>query len=130
MEWFLGIGIVLVLIYSTVITILLIKRSRRFARRVAQYKKDRRTTDLDIEKETRFQEAADEAMRLNQTFQKFVPKQFVEHMANTDVDNLGLGYASENEVAIMFCDIRGFTGFSERVTPQELMNFLNSYKVN
>jgi len=108
MEWFLGIGIVLLLIYSAVITILLIKRSRRFARRVTKFKKNRRNTNLGTEKEARFQEAADEALRLNQTFQKFVPKQFVEHMANTDVDNLGLGYASENEVAIMFCDIRGF----------------------
>lgn len=127
MEWLLGIGIAVLLVYSIVITVLLIKRSRRFARRVAQFKKNRRSADYGVEKDLLFQQAADEALRLNQTFQKFVPKQFVEHMANTDVDNLGLGYASENEVAIMFCDIRGFTGFSERITPQELMNFLNSY---
>jgi adenylate cyclase len=27
----------------------------------------------------------------------------------------------------MFCDIRGFTSLSEQMSPQQLMNFLNSY---
>lgn len=39
MEWLLGIGIAVLLVYSIVITVLLIKRSRRFARRVAQFKR-------------------------------------------------------------------------------------------
>jgi adenylate cyclase len=44
-----------------------------------------------------YKDKADEAMRLNQTFRKFVP------------------------------NIRGFTSLSEQMSPQELMNFLNSY---
>lgn len=70
---------------------------------------------------------ADEAQRLHQTFQKFVPRQFVEHFANGGADSLALGYADEDEVAVMFCDIRGFTRLSEQMSPQQLMNFLNSY---
>ncbi|MFT2091797.1 adenylate/guanylate cyclase domain-containing protein [Paraglaciecola sp. 2405UD69-4] len=70
---------------------------------------------------------ADEAMRLNQTFRKFVPKQFVDHFAKHGSDTLELGRADEDELAILFTDIRGFTGLSENMTPQELMNFLNSY---
>jgi adenylate cyclase len=70
---------------------------------------------------------ADEAQRLHQTFQKFVPRQFVEHFAKGGADSLALGYADEDEVAIMFCDIRGFTRLSEQMSPQQLMNFLNSY---
>lgn len=70
---------------------------------------------------------ANEAMRLHQTFQKFVPRQFVDHFDKGGADKLALGYADEDEVAVMFCDIRGFTGLSERLSPQELMNFLNSY---
>tara|TARA_Y100000296_G_scaffold33840_1_gene39303 strand:- start:247 stop:1341 length:1095 start_codon:yes stop_codon:yes gene_type:complete len=131
MEWIVGI-FCLFFLYCVFITVLLVKRSRRYARRVKQFEARHRSFNENIlnsqnESESRFQAAADEALRLTRTFQKFVPKQFVEHMATANVDDLGLGYASENEVAIMFCDIRGFTGFSERITPHELMNFLNSY---
>jgi adenylate cyclase len=84
-------------------------------------------TAQDAETEQRFLTKADEAMRLTQTFQKFVPRQFVEHFAKHGSNTLELGRADEDEVAILFCDIRGFTGLSERMTPQELMKFLNSY---
>jgi len=73
------------------------------------------------------EQKADEAQSLQQTFQKFVPRQFVDHFAMGGAESLKLGFASEDEVAVMFCDIRGFTGLSEQMTPQQLMNFLNSY---
>jgi adenylate cyclase len=71
-------------------------------------------------------EKADEALRLSQTIQKFVPRQFMEHF---EQDGLGLelGHAVEDDVAILCCDIRGFTSMSEILTPHELMRFLNSY---
>lgn len=70
---------------------------------------------------------ADEAQSMIQTFQKFVPRQFVDHFAMGGAASLKLGYAHEDSVALMFCDIRGFTGLSEKMSPQQLMNFLNSY---
>lgn len=79
------------------------------------------------EADQRFINKADEALRLTQTFQKFVPRQFVDHFAKHGSDALELGRADEDEVAILFCDIRGFTSLSEKMTPQELMKFLNSY---
>ncbi|WP_240612807.1 adenylate/guanylate cyclase domain-containing protein [Alteromonas flava] len=77
--------------------------------------------------QSRFQDKADEALRLTQTFQKFVPRQFVDHFAKHGSSSLELGRADEDDVAILFCDIRGFTGLSEKMKPQELMKFLNSY---
>lgn len=70
---------------------------------------------------------ADEARQLHTTFQKFVPRQFVDHFTRAGIDSLTLGYAAEEDVAVMFCDIRGFTRLSEKMSPQQLMNFLNSY---
>ncbi|MEW9797342.1 adenylate/guanylate cyclase domain-containing protein [Alteromonas sp. CYL-A6] len=86
-----------------------------------------RPADDVTDKSRRIQERADEAIRLSQTFQKFVPRQFVEHFAKHGSRTLELGHADEDEVAILFCDIRGFTGLSERMQPHELMKFLNSY---
>lgn len=117
-------------IYSIVVSVLYVRRSRRFKyrlQRALSRNTSRHAATLQAADQARFQAAADEALKLTQTFQKFVPRQFVEHMATTEVESLELGYAAENDVAIMFCDIRGFAGFSERITPQELMNFLNSY---
>ena len=85
---------------------------------------------LDVQSDLspdRFEQKADEALRLRHTFQKFVPKQFVDHFAKHGSSVLELGHAVEDDVAILFCDIRGFTGLSEQMSPQELMRFLNSY---
>lgn len=69
----------------------------------------------------------DDPVLANATFHKFVPKQFVHHFTKEGKQQLELGQADEDEVAILFCDIRGFTTLSESMSPQELMNFLNSY---
>ncbi len=70
---------------------------------------------------------ADQAKDISQTFLKFVPRQFVDHFQCDDIQGLALGRADEDDVAIMFTDIRGFTSLSENMSPQEIMNFLNSY---
>ncbi|MBT0586121.1 adenylate/guanylate cyclase domain-containing protein [Alteromonas oceanisediminis] len=129
--------IVLLALYGAALTAVVF-RQRAIMRRRAERSEARRAadarsinntkplTELGAE-QVRFQEKADEALRLTQTFQKFVPRQFVEHFAKHGETSLELGRADEDNVAILFCDIRGFTGLSERMRPQELMKFLNSY---
>ncbi len=70
---------------------------------------------------------ANEALALSNTIKKFVPRQFLDHFEQNSVGALELGHAVDEEVAILCCDIRGFTSMSEILTPHELMRFLNSY---
>ena len=125
--------VILLLLVIAVYSVLLV---RLLKKRVRQEESSRPVfighVTLESEQENevsiqRFKDKADEAMLLSNTFRKFVPKQFVDHFAKHGSDSLELGRADEDEVAILFCDIRGFTGLSERMSPQELMNFLNSY---
>nr|WP_100642817.1 adenylate/guanylate cyclase domain-containing protein [Alteromonas facilis] len=133
-------GLVILAIYSIVVTLLLLKRRPSqsndnaaasnegvvLSNSLIQPVPAEVPDDLLLE-QTRFQDKADEALRLTQTFQKFVPRQFVDHFAKHGSSSLELGRADEDDVAILFCDIRGFTGLSEKMKPQELMKFLNSY---
>jgi adenylate cyclase len=113
--WVFGLSIYAVI--STALGLSALRRAGRIKNKLIQY--------TDSEKHS-YQQKADQAMHLNQNFQKFVPRQFVEHIYKQG-QSIELGYADEDNVAILFCDIRGFTGLSEKMTPQELMNFLNSY---
>ena len=61
------------------------------------------------------------------TFQKFVPLQFFKLLGNEEQTDIRVGQAVEANVAVLFSDIRGFSGLSEKMSPQEVLNFLNSY---
>ncbi len=64
---------------------------------------------------------------LRDTFKKFVPRQFLDRLATKGLGNIALGEADSGVVTILFADIRSFTTLSETLSPQELLNFLNTY---
>ena len=66
-------------------------------------------------------------IRLRDTFRKFVPRQFLDRLAKKGLGNIALGEADSGVVTILFADIRSFTTLSEALSPQELLNFLNTY---
>ncbi len=64
---------------------------------------------------------------MTQTFEKFVPKQFLHRLATEGIENIKLGKAESDVITILFSDIRSFTHLSESMSPQEVLNFLNAY---
>nr|WP_241664511.1 adenylate/guanylate cyclase domain-containing protein [Ningiella ruwaisensis] len=115
----------LVVIYAVIITAMFLREhvNAQSEKLIQEKVMEKRQAMMDATIEAK----ADEAMRLHQTFQKFVPRQFVDHFAKNGEKSLELGRADEDRVAVLFCDIRGFTALSEKLSPQDLMYFLNSY---
>ncbi len=55
---------------------------------------------------------------------RYLPPEMVDNI--TTIDELELG-GVEREVSILFCDVRGFTTFSETLQPEALMEVINQY---
>jgi adenylate cyclase len=64
-----------------------------------------------------------EKRMIRNTFGKYVSPDVVDELL---VDPPELG-GVDKEITVLFSDIRGFTSLSERMSPQELVNYLNVY---
>ena len=62
---------------------------------------------------------------LRQTLERIVSPSIMEKLLTTDDKTLKIG--QEYDVAILFCDLREFTRFSEQSTAEDVIFFLNSY---
>lgn len=60
-------------------------------------------------------------------YERFVPRQFLQLMGFGDIREVRLGDQVEQPMTILFADICDFTNLSESISPQENFNFLNSY---
>ena len=69
----------------------------------------------------------DELFELNQAFSRFVPRQFLQLLDKQSIVDVQLGDQVQQEMSVLFSDIRDFTGLSESMTPQENFNFINAY---
>lgn len=58
-------------------------------------------------------------------FGKYVSKDVVQHLLKSE-KAIELG-GTEREITAMFADIRGFTAMSEKMTPHQVITFLNHY---
>ena len=72
-------------------------------------------------------ESHDQLAEHNKAFEKFVPRQFLDRIATEGVENIVLGKAEGDFITLLFSDIRSFTELSEKMSPQEVLDFLNNY---
>lgn len=70
---------------------------------------------------------AQEAQDLHHTIRRFIPKQFIQHLGANHPKDLKVGFADEEDLAVLFVDICQFSHLAESLSPQEVLNFLNSF---
>jgi adenylate cyclase len=60
-------------------------------------------------------------------FERFVPPAYLRRIASKGLGAIRLGEADQQSVTILCCDIRGFTAWSERFSPSQLIAFMNRF---
>jgi adenylate cyclase len=64
---------------------------------------------------------------LERTLMRFVPRNLIDFLGKTDIQDVELGDQVEKSMSVVFTDIRDFTSLSESMTPQQTFNMINSY---
>lgn len=89
------------------------------ARQLSDLGKNNRELVAQLQKKVEEQE---KTLRL---FMKYVPEAVVAKALNSSEESIFDGEL--RNIAILFCDIRGFTPMSEQLPPKEVVSFLNDY---
>lgn len=75
-----------------------------------------------------YKEKTAEQERILNYFKKYVPESIVDKIQHMQEDDHNTILEGElREATVMFCDIRRFTELSERLSPPEVVHFLNDY---
>jgi two-component system sensor histidine kinase ChiS len=64
---------------------------------------------------------------LSEKFRLFVPEQLLCRIAPQGVESIQLGNATEEEITVLFCDIREFTAIAESQQAKETFEWLNAF---
>jgi class 3 adenylate cyclase/CheY-like chemotaxis protein len=77
--------------------------------------------------EQRVADRTAELARLNAAYACFVPHEFLNLLQKNSITEVHLGDQMQQEMTVVFADIRAFTTLSEQMTPQENFTFINDY---
>lgn len=75
----------------------------------------------------RLTEQTAKLIALNQAFSRFVPRQFLHILGKDSILTVKLGDHVQQEMSVLFSDIRDFTAISEGMSPQDNFKFINAY---
>jgi PAS domain S-box-containing protein len=68
-----------------------------------------------------------ELYQLNQALGRFVPREFLQFLNRESIVEVELGDQVQQEISVLFADIRNFTALSEKITPAQNFEFINDY---
>ncbi|NQE35899.1 adenylate/guanylate cyclase domain-containing protein [Microcoleus asticus] len=69
----------------------------------------------------------DAESELTDAYGRFVPHQFLNLLGYDTIIEVHLGDQVQQEMSVLFADIRDFTALSETMTPEENFKFINAY---
>ena len=64
---------------------------------------------------------------INKAMGRFVPGPFLRAIGRESITEVKLGDLADQEVTVLFSDIRGFTSLSEELTPKDNFRLINAY---
>jgi class 3 adenylate cyclase len=64
---------------------------------------------------------------ITNAYSRFVPRAIFQLLGKESITQVELGDQTQQEMTVMFSDIRSFTSLSEQMTPQENFKFINAY---
>ena len=76
---------------------------------------------------TKLEESRRELAQIAQASARFVPRQFLHFLQKDSIVDVKLGDSVQATMSILFADIRSFTSLSEKMSPRENFDFINSY---
>jgi predicted ATPase/class 3 adenylate cyclase len=69
----------------------------------------------------------DAQTQLTRAYQRFVPRQFLDQLGKESILDVALGDQVQQEITVLFADIRGFSAVAERLGPGGTFGFINRY---
>ncbi|MEO5364270.1 MAG: hypothetical protein H7838_11695 [Magnetococcus sp. DMHC-8] len=73
------------------------------------------------------QQALDKIEHKTRAFERFIPRNFLQHLGKDEIENLNCGDATVQLMSILFSDIRDFTNLSENMSHSQNFSFINNY---
>ncbi len=77
--------------------------------------------------EERVKQRTAELASLNNIYERFVPREFIDLLQKNSILEINLGDQVSRKMTVMFADIRGWTTLLEKMTPGEAFSFINAY---
>jgi signal transduction histidine kinase/class 3 adenylate cyclase len=65
--------------------------------------------------------------KLNLSYARFVPAEFLHYLGHESILEVQLGDQIQQEMTILFSDIRAFSTLSEQLSPKQNFDFINAY---